>query len=115
MKIYKAKYVGYSSGHHAVKSDDFSEYDIKDIPECEWAVYAYQSQDYEGGGNLIFCKEGKIYHHSCGHSSCYGPTDNIELKVGFNNIPELLATCSEELKKELAPLVHVIEVRGLCK
>ena len=95
-------------GYDWGKSSELADYEIAKLEELgiEEARYWYAQGDYEGSGQLLMLKGGKWYHHDMGHCSCYGPTERIELKTGYATLEELLATCTEELRGYLQPLVQ---------
>lgn len=57
------------------------------LDQCDdtdrWIAYDYENYGYEGGGEAIRCdKEGKLWHMSLGHCSCYGPLEHSWHSIG---------------------------------
>lgn len=110
MRTLKAKYIGYMSKEEQ-ESDDIDFYNL--LPGADWIVYNYQTAPYEGSGVSIHKKDGKYYQSNLGHCSCYGPTENLEEKEGYDSIESLLKNCSKNLINEIQPLLDVIKAEGL--
>lgn len=106
-KIIKLKYEGYCEDQEL---DDYAIEEIhKRLKDFDWFVYNYGEGDYEGDGNAIFKKDGKFHEASLHHCSCFGPTENLDLKGGKDTLEELLNNCSEDLNKELDNIVKYIK------
>ena len=84
--------------------DEVAELEQRGIEEIR---YWYDKGSYEGSGQILMLKEGKWYQHNLEHCSRYGPLEKLELNTGFATLEELLATCTEDLRKELKPLVEM--------
>jgi len=70
------------------------------IDEC-W--YWYWAGNYEGSGQILM-RKGELYDiDSLGHCSCYGPTE----KLSFNGKKLEEIQMSEDLKKEVSPLIEI--------
>jgi len=98
-------------GHESYVSEEFSDYERSQLEAtgADYAVYWYGSGCYCGTGHILARKGGRWYHHGCGHCSCYGPTSDINFSyAGAESVEALLAECSEELRRELEPLVGVL-------
>lgn len=97
----------YSCGRDA----EFSEYSIVDIKKLgvEWACYWYECGVYEGDGCLLMFKDQKWYTHTCGHCSCYGPTDELALREGFDSIGHMKRNGSEDFNKTFGILFECAE------
>lgn len=54
----------------------------------EWGVAAYFEDGYDGGGEAIFFKDGKLDLYNLGHCSCYGP---VETPVDTFTVEEFLS------------------------
>lgn len=89
------------------QSEPLSEDDLKYFESVglEMIWYWYMITDYEGAGELIGLKEGKYYHKSIGHCSCYGPTgtginsyDDWLPGRGFDSLDDLLANTSPDFR-----------------
>lgn len=85
-------------------SDDELEY-FKSVG-LEQIWYWYLTTNYEGAGDLIGLKDGKYYHKSLGHCSCYGPTgtgvnlyDDWVPGRGFDSLDDLLANTSPYFRR----------------
>lgn len=51
--------------------------DSNGMDQYDWAVYEYRDIDeYNGGGDIVFYSNEKLYHMSLDHCSCYGPLNN---------------------------------------
>jgi len=98
-------------GHDYYKSEPFSEWDIKQLEAsgADLVAYWYGVGLYEGTGHILARKDGRWYHHDCGHCSCYGPTDDVTFSGdGDETVEALLARCSAELREQLEPLAALI-------
>ena len=98
-------------GHGYYESAAFGESEAQQIEDAgaDLAAYWYGSGSYEGAGNILARKNGRWYHHECGHCSCYGPTCQIDFSgAGDDSIEALLDRCSADLRKELEPLAALL-------
>ncbi len=97
-------------GYSRLTSEPFDEFDEERLREAgiDLAAYWYGSGSYEGAGNIIARKNGRWYHHDCGHCSCYGPTDVDFSGAGDKSLDTLLASCSLELKSDIEPLADLL-------
>lgn len=88
----------------------FSKYDIKNIPkEVEEIWYWYGVGSYEGAGELIARLDNGLYmHHSCGHCSCFGPTEDICIPETRKTLKELVDSMSDELKENVKPILDAM-------
>jgi len=86
------------------------EYDEKAIEAAGGveAWYWYGVAPYEGAGNLLFRTKDTTWGlHDMGHCSCYGPTESISV-VRYGSLDDVLASCSNELREVVAPLVEAV-------
>ncbi len=97
--------------HYDFKNDyekisEFSNWDKENIYKLnlDIAFYWYASGSSEGSGYLLMKKGDEWYLHNCGHCSCHGPTDIIELKNG-KTLDEIENSLSDGLRKEVMPLI----------
>lgn len=94
---------------------EFQEYDVKNIaPSVAELYYWYGSGCYCGGGEGIYVTDSGAWEHaSFGHCSCYGPTECLETitRSGHNSWQELVATFSDELKKDCATIIAALKER----
>ncbi len=79
-------------------------------------AYYYGSGSYEGMGQAIYqCADGKWDQCGLGHCSCYGPLDGGVGAIGIHeSLDALVATFSEELKKENQGIIDALKEQG-CK
>ncbi|NOY60282.1 MAG: hypothetical protein GXO75_15335 [Calditrichaeota bacterium] len=93
------------------ESMEFEDYELKRLEDvgAEAVFYWYGAGSYLGAGQILYRrKDGKWYLHDAGHCSCYGPTDEVyEDKPIGNTLDEVLQKCSDELKREVEPLVKL--------
>ena len=94
-------------------SEPFSEYDIERIPpEIDEAWYWYGSGSYCGTGHILMRSfDGRWAHHYCGHCSCYGPMEYVELNY-WPSLKNFLANCTPALIQELEPLTDAIKAQS---
>lgn len=112
---HKAKYIGHLGGSETESEDvDFTNY----LKGADWIVYSYMSGSWEGDGVAIHKENGKLFQSNIGHCSCYGPQEQLSCdsqgSKGYDTLEDLLKDCSESLKKELRPVLDVIEREKLC-
>jgi hypothetical protein len=86
---------------------------IEELKEFDWLVYSYGHGSYEGGGDMLWKKEGKYFHHDMGHCSCYGWENDIEMEVGYDSLEELLKNSSESINETVQPLLEALKYAGL--
>jgi hypothetical protein len=91
--------------------DEFCDYELNDIVKLgtEWAAYWYEIGCYCGDGYIIMRKDRKWYIHNCSHCSCYGPTEDIALREGFDTIEQMRKDGSEQFNKEIEYLFKIAE------
>jgi hypothetical protein len=72
---------------------ELCDYDLGYLSEdYEWLTYAYYVDTYEGGGEAVAYKDGKLYIYNLGHCSCYGPLEGspdvmtVEEWLNNNNV-----------------------------
>lgn len=101
--------------HEEYESEAWGDYEIDKIPpEVDEAWYWYGRGDYCGTGQLLMRANGLWYLKSCGHCSCYGPTDEGICDDGFTlsqyksyeTLEELLSFCSAHYQEEVRPLME---------
>lgn len=57
--------------------DELSKWDIGQIDiELDWIVVFYENYGYEGSGEAVGYRDGKLYVKNLGHCSCYGPVED---------------------------------------
>ena len=95
------------------ESAELEDYEFKYIDPFEWAVYYYSAGSYEGSGDLIAKREGKIEVYSLSHCSCNGPLDGQGPEGTYDSIENLENRLSEGAKKDLEPLINLIKEKGL--
>jgi hypothetical protein len=59
---------------YSVGPDEFGEYYNND--GGEWIVEWYENHEYEGNGEAILFKDGKLYSLGLGHCSCNDPRED---------------------------------------
>ncbi len=114
MDVFKSEVVP-ASEYQWGEASEFDEYDLEELykTNAQAAFYWYVTGSYEGSGQLLILKDGSWYIHDCGHCSCYGPTEHLELS---NPIADSLAGMREKFTddswKEVEPLVLLAESKG---
>ena len=76
-----------------------------------FAIYDYESEPYEGSGNMVYISNDRWDLHSMRHCSCYGPTEEIkELQPseGYDTLSELIEACSDEVKKNIKKMTKIL-------
>jgi len=94
----------------------FSDYDLEHVSGFDEVYYWYAQGSYEGMGQFIGRMKGKWYMHSCGHCSCYGPLEHIELgeSNAYDSLNELEKACSKGLMDEVSPLISMARENESC-
>lgn len=54
--------------------------DLEVTGEWDWVVTHYKNDTYDGSGEAVFYKDGKVAIVNLAHCSCYGPGDSQELE-----------------------------------
>ena len=113
MKVYRIKKIPEIYSPY-FESAEFDEYDLSELEKlgADVVFYWYAKGYYEGSGQILFLLDGKWYLHDAGHCSCFGPTDNINLREYYNNLEELLKHCSDEYKEQILPLIELAKKKG---
>lgn len=107
IKIIQIKEIPGGSFCEKSTSLDQSEIELlKDYGVKEVRYWYYQGNS-EGNGQMLTLKDKKWYYNTMSHCSCYGPLDKISFNVGYSTLSELMGKCSDELKKQLKPLVEI--------
>ena len=75
----------------------------------DFIVYSYYGAGYEGNGNAIVKKEGKYYHFSLSHCSCYGPLSSPSFNDGKNTLKEIVESFSDDLRMECKEIINKIK------
>ena len=85
-------------------------YDLDNVSHAKLVAYWYGTASYEGSGYAIIQHEdGKWDQAYLGHCSCYGPLENYSRSSGvYNTLSELVATFSDELKRDTLAIVEAI-------
>lgn len=101
--------------HEYCSDSELEEYDLEDLykTNAQAAFYWYAVGSYEGTGQVLILKEGKWYLHDCGHCSCYGPMEHLDLKAPIaDSLTGVRDKCSVDLWIEVEPLVLLAESKG---
>lgn len=73
------------------------------------AAYWYRNGGYEGSGNMIFHRIDGWRMLDMSHCSCNGPFDGFLQKTPYKKLNDLVATLSEESKKEVEPILKALK------
>ena len=114
MKIYN--YAKFPEGFDYNYGDicDFDTWDLERLKDFDEVYYWYATGSYEGSGHLIGLLKGKWYMHDCGHCSCYGPTEHLDVSENFayDSLEELERACSKGLIPQVRPLIDMAKEKA---
>ncbi len=98
------------AGNEGYDDSEIASYSLSNVSNAKLVAYWYGTGSYEGTGYAIIQHEdGKWDQDYLGHCSCYGPFEHYHRKGVYNTLSELVATFSDELKRDTKGIVEAIK------
>lgn len=83
-----------------------------DSLHCEWFIYSYECESYEGSGFAVWRKGNEFFYDTLSHCSCYGPLEHLH-SIGYTFTElEKIASNSDYISHSMN-VIRYIKQNGL--